>query len=51
MGLFAMADFHLAVGVEDKPMDIFGGGWQGYMEQIKKNCHDILTDEDVILIP
>ncbi len=51
MGLYAMADFHLAVGVEDKPMDVFGGSWHGYMEKIKKNCHDILTDNDVLLIP
>ena len=46
-----MADFHLAIGVKDKPMDIFGVRWSGYMDKIGKNCMDILGEDDVLLIP
>ncbi len=51
MGLYAMADFHLAIGVKDKPMDIFGRNWHNYMEKIKENCNICLTEDDVLLIP
>lgn len=51
MALYAMADFHLSFGITDKPMDIFGLAWQGYMEKIEKNCRDILTDDDTLLMP
>ncbi len=51
MGLFAMADFHLAVGVKDKPMDVFGKSWYNYMERIEQNCKNILSENDVLLIP
>ena len=36
MALFTLADLHLATGVQ-KPMDIFGGRWQGYTEKNDKN--------------
>ncbi len=51
MGLYAMADFHLAIGVADKPMDVFGKVWQNYMTKIEENCRKVLTDNDVLLIP
>ena len=38
MALYALADLHLACAV-DKPMDVFGGRWQDYMEKMtKKNA-------------
>jgi len=49
MALYALADLHLALGV-DKPMDIFGGAWAGYEEKIRTNLA-CLTDEDVLIIP
>ncbi len=34
MSLYAIGDLHLSLG-SDKPMDIFGGGWDNYVEKIK----------------
>ena len=50
MSLYVMADFHLCFGANDKPMDIFGKKWEGYMEKIENSCK-ILTEEDTIVIP
>ena len=33
MALYTLADLHLAADVA-KPMDIFGGRWQGHTEKI-----------------
>ena len=35
MALYTLADLHLAADVA-KPMDIFGGRWQGHTEKIIK---------------
>lgn len=35
MALYAISDLHLSNSVS-KPMDVFGGKWQGYMEKIEK---------------
>lgn len=50
MALYTIADLHLSLGVE-KPMDIFGGRWQGYQEKLDKNLHHLLTDDDTLIIP
>ena len=42
MALYTIADLHLACSVS-KPMDIFGGRWQGYMEKIEKNWRARVT--------
>lgn len=34
MALYAIGDLHLSLGAE-KPMDIFGGPWENYMEKIE----------------
>ena len=49
MALYTIADLHLSLGVP-KPMDIFGGKWQGYQEKIKNNLSEVLTDDDIIVI-
>lgn len=49
MSLYTIADLHLSLGVE-KPMDIFGGKWNGYQEKIDKNLKNLLTDDDVLVI-
>ena len=41
MALYTLADLHLAADVA-KPMDIFGGRWQGHTEKIIKNCVRLL---------
>ena len=49
MALYVLADLHLAYGA-DKPMDIFGGRWQGYQEKLAENL-SILRSEDTLVIP
>ncbi len=44
MALFTLADLHLACSV-DKPMDIFGGRWQNYMQKIEKNWNAIVQPD------
>ncbi|QNU67657.1 metallophosphoesterase [Ruminiclostridium herbifermentans] len=50
MSIFAIADLHLALGI-DKPMDIFGGRWSNYMEKLRKNWISVVRDEDSVIIP
>lgn len=35
MALYAIGDTHLSLSV-DKPMDVFGGGWEGYVTSCGK---------------
>ena len=35
MALYAMGDLHLSLGVA-KPMDVFGGVWEGYLEKLNQ---------------
>ena len=50
MKIYAISDLHLSLGV-DKPMDIFGYSWQGYMERIKENWNATVKEEDMVVIP
>ncbi len=49
MALYALADLHLATGVE-KPMDVFGGRWQGYTEKLVKNWNSLVKDGDTVVV-
>ncbi len=49
MALYVISDLHLSVGVQ-KPMDIFGGKWQGYMEKIARNWRAVVRPEDTVVI-
>ena len=49
MKIFAISDLHISTST-DKPMDIFGGNWVGYMEKIRADWRSKVTDEDVVLI-
>ncbi|MBQ8197719.1 MAG: metallophosphoesterase [Clostridia bacterium] len=49
MKFYAISDLHLSVSNE-KPMDIFGGNWVGYMEKIREDWLSKVTAEDVVLI-
>ena len=49
MVLYAIADLHLSLGV-DKPMDIFGGAWSGYMEKLEEGIK-VIGPEDTTVIP
>lgn len=48
MSLYAIGDLHLSLGC-DKPMDVFGGRWENYVEKIREGFSP-LTDEDTTVI-
>ncbi len=50
MSIFAIADLHLSLSV-DKPMDVFGPGWQNYVERLDKAWRSKIGPEDTVLIP
>ena len=49
MKVFAISDLHLSNSC-DKPMDIFGGNWEGYTDKIIDNWNAKVSDEDIVLI-
>lgn len=48
MALYAIGDTHLSLN-SNKPMDIFGGGWEGYVEKIKEGFAHIRQEDTVVL--
>jgi len=48
VGLFAIGDLHLSLGAY-KPMDVFGGKWENYVEKIRAGFSK-LGPEDVCVI-
>lgn len=52
MKIFAIGDLHLALSENiDKPMDKFGPGWEGHPMNLEKFWKDMVSDEDIVLIP
>lgn len=49
MALYAIGDLHLCLGA-DKPMDIFGGAWVGYMEKLEKGMSVIRPEDTTVLL-
>ncbi|MDE7083574.1 MAG: metallophosphoesterase [Clostridia bacterium] len=50
MNVFSISDLHLS-GLSDKPMDVFGSGWENHFEKIKSDWRKkVLSDEDIVLI-
>ena len=49
MNIYAISDLHLSA-TADKPMNIFGGNWDGHLEKIKKDWREKVTEDDVVLI-
>lgn len=49
MNIFAISDLHMSVA-NPKPMDIFGLKWANYLDRIKEDWQNRVTDEDVVLI-
>lgn len=49
MKIFAISDLHIAT-TTDKPMDIFGSKWVGYLDKIKQDWLEKVSEEDVVLI-
>ena len=50
MRVFALSDLHLGHSV-NKPMDKFGGEWEGHAEKINTNWNRVVNDNDIVLIP
>lgn len=50
MRLFAIGDLHLPGG-QEKPMDVFGGHWEGHFERISQDWRNRVGEDDVVLIP
>ncbi len=49
MKVFAISDLHLS-GLSDKPMDVFGSGWEGHFEKIKRDWSERVREGDIVLI-
>ena len=49
MNIYAIGDLHLSA-TADKPMDVFGGNWQGHFEKIKSSWLEVVQSDDVVLI-
>ena len=49
MALWAIGDLHLCRGA-DKPMDVFGGNWQGYMQKLERNLSVISPEDTTVLL-
>ncbi|MBR2984368.1 MAG: metallophosphoesterase, partial [Clostridia bacterium] len=47
--IYAISDLHLSLR-GDKPMDVFGGNWHGYVETIKANWKQTVTKDDIVLL-
>ena len=48
MALYAIGDTHLSLSVQ-KPMDVFGGAWEGYVEKLRQGFQG-LTEEDTVVL-
>ncbi len=49
MNIYAISDLHLST-TSDKPMDIFGTGWEGHFEKIKSDWLAKVGPDDIVLI-
>lgn len=49
MALYAIGDLHLSLGTE-KPMDIFGGNWVGYMDKLEQGLSIIGPEDTTVLL-
>lgn len=49
MKVFAISDLHLSLN-NPKPMDIFGGAWENYIDEIVESWNTLVSDEDIVII-
>ena len=49
MALYAIGDLHLSLGTE-KPMDVFGGAWEGYMDKLQEGISIIQPGDTTVLL-
>ena len=46
MALFAIGDTHLSFST-NKPMDVFGGGWSGYVDKLRQGFEQVGSEDTV----
>ena len=49
MALYAIGDLHLSLGA-DKPMDVFGGAWVGYVDKLRAGLGCIGSEDTTVLL-
>lgn len=49
MALYSIGDLHLSFGT-NKPMDVFGGAWNGYVEKLKEGLKIIQPEDTTVLL-
>ncbi len=49
MALYAIGDLHLSFSA-NKPMDVFGGEWEGYVEKLREGLSIITEDDTTVLM-
>lgn len=49
MALYAIGDLHLCLGAP-KPMDVFGGAWEGYMDKLESGISCIAPEDTTVLL-
>ena len=48
MALYTIGDLHLSLG-SDKPMDVFGEGWNNYVDRIREGFSELREDDVTVL--
>ena len=49
MKIFAISDLHLTNEC-NKPMEVFGGNWENYIQKIEENWRGKISNDDIVLI-
>lgn len=49
MKVYAISDLHLPFSA-NKPMEVFGGQWENYLEKIKADWQEKVEEDDIVLI-
>lgn len=49
MALYAIGDLHLSFGA-DKPMDVFGGAWNNYIDKLREGLSVIQPEDTTVLL-
>lgn len=50
MRVYSISDLHLSIN-SNKPMDIFGPVWENYLADIEESWNELVTDDDIVVIP
>lgn len=48
MALYTIGDTHLSLS-SDKPMDVFGRGWSGYVDKLRRGFEEVKPEDTVVL--